>query len=126
MSYTIYERCNHTELYQICLRLGFRVKPSEPREKLIAYILGDEEPQELGPGDHAIDSWRDGLIGFADDRWKVLGTQLKCPLRFLKHPTTPNPKPCYGCIDTQVIACICQNKEHQHLIEPFRLNKKNR
>jgi hypothetical protein len=87
---------------------------------MIAYLQGDEEVPLLYDEDHSIHCYRHALIDFVRDYWKKLATQITCPMKDL--PT--NPRPCFGCLDTQVIACIVNNKENEKLIESYRLKRK--
>ena len=102
------ERLNHTELYQACSQAGFKVHPRATREELIAYLTGEQEPPPLDEATHPIDSWRHGIIGFLANYWAQLQPQLKCPAKMLRHPTEPDPRPCFRCLDTQVLACVVQ------------------
>lgn len=115
---------NRSELYQTCTRVGIKVRPNESREAMIAYLEGVEEPPELPDEDHVIHTWRHGLIGFVSDNWEKLATQLECPMKDLKHPTEPNPRPCFGCNDPQVITCLIHNKHNAERIKVFRLRRK--
>jgi hypothetical protein len=115
---------NHTELYQLCLQARIRAHPATPREYMMAYLTGDADPPEDFPGNHPIDNWRSGIIGFLNDHWATLEPQIKCPAKMMRHPTQPNPQPCYGCLDAQVIACVVQNAKVLHLIELHKPNKR--
>jgi len=112
---------NHTELYQTCRRVGLNVRPNATIPQLIAYIMGDEVPPPLDEATHPIDSWRHGIIGFLLDHWTTLEPQIKCPAKNLRHPTEPNLRPCFGCVDAQVITCVTQNDgKVEHLIQLHR------
>ena len=103
------------------------VHPASTREELINYLMGEQEPPELDEADHPVDSWRHGIIGFVSDHWAVLEPQLTCPAKDLRHPTTPNPRPCFGCLDTQVFTCIVKNSgKNEHLINTHRPKGKKR
>jgi hypothetical protein len=107
-----WDRVNDTELYQLCRRAGLLALPSFPREKLIALIEGLEEQEQI---EHPIDAWRDAIMVFVNDFWPKLQSQLTCPAK------TRDPKACYGCVDTQVYACIVGNEA----CEPYiRLRRK--
>lgn len=121
-----FEAYNHTELYQTCLNAGILVRPNESREEMIAFIEGRKEPPAITEADHVFHTWRHGIIGFINEYWRRLETQLTCPARLMKHPTTPNPKPCFGCLDTQVVYCLVNNLENQKFIEAHRLVRKPR
>lgn len=112
MSSVNFNSCNDTELYQLCRRIEIPVLPSTPRDKLISYLTGEEEPV---PVSHPIDQWRHGLMGFILDHWAVLEPQLTCPAK------SKNPRECFGCVDTQVMTCIVQNPANEPLI---KLHKK--
>lgn len=114
-------KLNHTELYQTCRRAGINVLPNATREQLISYLMGEEEPSPIDEASHPIDAWRHGIIGFLLDHWKTLEPQIKCPAKNLRHPTNPDPRPCFGCVGTQVIACVAQNDgKVEHLIQLHR------
>lgn len=118
-------RLNRTELYQMCRGAGVNVTPSATREELIAFLTGEAEPQGVNEATHPIDSWRHGIIGFLGDHWSTLEPQIKCPAKNLRHPTNPNPRPCFGCLDAQVIACVSQNTiQVEHLIRAHRPSTK--
>lgn len=121
-----FEAYNHTELYQTCLHAGILVRPNESREEMIAFIEGWKEPPALTEADHVFHTWRHGIIGFINEYWRRLETQLTCPARMLKHPTTPNPKPCFGCLDTQVVYCLVNNIVNAKFIEAHRLVRRPR
>jgi hypothetical protein len=110
MSLPDFSRCNHTELFQLCLRSGINVVPSATKEQLIAYLTIEEPPPEASQ----IDMWRRGLTGFVFQYWSRLEPQLTCPIR------SKDPKSCWGCLDAQVIACVVQNPKNEHLIELHR------
>lgn len=116
-----FEAYNHTELYQACIDAGILVRPNEPRPEMIAYLEGLKEPPPITDADHVFNGWRHGFIGFFNEYWRKLETQLVCPARMMKHPTTPNPKPCFGCLDAQVVHCLVHNPENASFIEAHRL-----
>ncbi len=121
-----FEAYNHTELYQTCMQAGILVRPNEGREEMIAYLEGWKEPPVLSDADHVFHTWRHGIINFINEYWSKLETQLMCPARLMKHPTTPNPKPCFGCLDAQVVHCLVSNPENASLIEAHRLVRRPR
>ena len=102
----LYQRCNRTELLQRCALAGLKVRPNEATESLLSYLVELEDPPTYRPGEYSIDTWRDALILFFLDCWKMIRTQITCPARYLKDPINPKPKPCYGCTDMQVIHCV--------------------
>lgn len=113
-----YDRYNFTELYQMCVRAQLRVRPNTARENLIAYLEGEAEPPEVDEDDNIFNSWRNAFIAFLHEHWKKIETQITCPAKDLK---TTNPRPCFGCLDAQVITCIIQNSESEKLIDAHRL-----
>ena len=110
----LFTDCNHTELYQICRRQGLKVLPSEPREKLIAYLMGEEEPNAT---DHVVDSWRNGIMGFLLDHWQTVRSQLTCPAK------SGNPNACFACTDSMVISCVANSGPGNE--ELIQLRRKN-
>jgi len=121
-----FEAYNHTELYQSCISANIMVRPNEAREEMIAYLEGLKEPPPLAEADQVFNSWRNGFINFFNEYWRKLETQLVCPARMMKHPTHPNPKPCFGCLDAQVVHCLVSNPENASLIEAHRLVRRPR
>jgi len=107
---SIFDRCNHTELYQMCRELGLPAIPSMTREQLAALML-DETPTEEP---NVFDSWRHGLAGFVLSHWAVLQNQVSCPLK------SQNPLACFTCLDTQVVSCVVGNPKNEHLIQLHR------
>ena len=104
-----FEQCNHTELYQICQRLHLNVHPGLSKGTLIALLLGEEEPSPEWT--NAIDSWRHAIMAFLLDHWQVVRAQLACPAK------TGDPLACFNCIDAQVVSCLVQNADEEHLIQ---------
>jgi hypothetical protein len=104
---TPFDRFNYTELYQACRSAGIPALPSEPREKLIRYLEGEEEP---APNENMFNRWRHGLMGFILDYWPKLEAQLTCPAR------SKDPLSCFQCEDAQVVTCVVQNKQYEQLI----------
>lgn len=104
-------RCNETELYQLCRRAGLPIHPSATKEYMINVLIGEEEPN---PQEHPIDSWREGITGFVFEYWQRLEPQLTCPIR------SKDPKSCWGCLDTQVMACVVQNPSNEYRIQLHR------
>jgi hypothetical protein len=112
-------RCNRTELYQLCRRLGLNAHPTATREGLIALLLGAvRAPAQRNP----VDLWRDAIIGLLTEHWTVLKPQLKCPAKDMDNPDPEkhNPKPCYGCHDVQVITCVVQNGANEARLRAFK------
>jgi hypothetical protein len=93
---------------------GIVVLPSETREKIIAYLLGEEEPPIV---EHGLNSWRHGIMGFVLEHWRALETQLTCPAK------TKDPRACFQCVDAQVISCLVSNERDLHLIQLHRKNQ---
>lgn len=107
--YALFERLNHTELYQIARAAGFVVMPTLSREALIRIIIHDQPPPALEQ--HTIDAWRRAIMHFIIDHRRVLETQLTCPARSFREDA------CFECIDTQVVSCLTANAENIHLIQ---------
>lgn len=105
-----FDRCNHTELYQLCRRLSLPALPSMGREQLAGLLVGEELPPAL----HPFDPWRHGLAGFVLGHWHVLQNQVSCPLK------SKDPLSCFGCLDTQVVSCVVGNPKNEHLIQIHR------
>lgn len=103
----VFDRYNYTELYQACRSAGIVCLPSEPREKLIAYLEGEAEP-EVDIND--FDRWRHGIMGFLLEYWVKVEAQLKCPAK------SGDPKACFQCIDQQVVFCLVEQQRHERLI----------
>lgn len=73
-------------------------------------LLGElEAPQ----GINDIDLWRRGLKGFVHERWAVLQPQLTCPIR-------RDINACTGCLDTQVVTCVVEQRDNEPLIQLHR------
>lgn len=106
-----FDSCNDTELYQLCLRAGASVSPSTPRGVLESCLTGVQD----GDGEpHPIHPWRHGLTGFVMDHWVMLEPQLTCPLK------SKDPKSCWGCVDTRVVACVEQSSYYLTEISKHR------
>jgi hypothetical protein len=120
-----WEKFNYTELHQMCIRAGLAVLPTTPRDMLIAYLEGTEEPEDIDENDNVLNSWRNAFIAFLLDQWKKMATQITCPAKALKDPINPNPRPCFGCTDVQVITCLVQNHSAEDLIAPYRLVRRS-
>lgn len=124
-----YEACNRTELYQLCARVGLVTSPAATREKLVSYLLGEEEPPAV---EHPMHVWRNGLIGLIQDYWTGIEAQLRCPAKELGppaqegEPAKPDPSDykspiaCYRCVDTRVVSCLVENAPHEGLIQLHR------
>jgi hypothetical protein len=121
------QRCNRTELYQLCRRAGINVHPGTPREWLIGFLLGDYEAPKMSEEEHPVDRWRVALIRFIEDYWARLQPQLKCPAKDLKHPNAEqrNTRPCFGCSDMQVMNCLADNANNIERIRLYILRRKS-
>lgn len=108
------EACNRTELYQLCIRSGLNVQPNSSRQYLIGVLMGEEAESNLP---NAIDTYRVAIMQFVEDHWAVLEPQLTCPAK------TRDPKACFGCVDAQVMTCIVQNPDNEHLIQLHRTRR---
>lgn len=109
--YELFDRCNHTELYQFAREAGHNVQPNWDRDSLIRVIIGDVEPPNA---EHDIDEWRLALMRFVIDHRTTLESQLTCPAK------TMDPRACFNCVDAQVIACLVENKQYKKLIQIHR------
>ncbi len=108
---TMFDKCNHTELYQLCRMRNLPALPSMSREQLAELMFSETQPEVLP---HSIDSWRHGLAGFVLSHWHVLQNQISCPLK------SKDPMSCFGCLDTQVVSCVVGNPKNEHLIQLHR------
>lgn len=90
----MWERCNKTELLQVCLDAQLPVSPRMSREELLQVLEGTGTPAA-----NEMDEWRDALAAFIDDHWQKLRAQLTCPAK------NHDPSACYGCLDAQVAVC---------------------
>jgi hypothetical protein len=105
---TLFDKFNHTELYQACRSAGIHALPSESKEKLIAYLESEEVPPS--ENENMFDRWRHGIMGFLLEFWPKVEAQLTCPAR------SKDPLSCFKCEDTQVVTCMVQNKQYEKLI----------
>lgn len=105
------KQCNHTELYQLCRRKGLNVGAWMSEQSLIDAFLSDTVTHTTA---NVFDTWRNGLTGFVFEHWKVLEPQLTCPIR------SKDPKSCWGCLDTQVIACVNGTAQYEQAIQLHR------
>lgn len=105
----VLERCNHTELYQLCREQDIRAAPSSTRDQLISYLAGEAEPPATEYNE--IDSWRHGIMGFLLDHWEVVRSQLECPAQ------SGDPRACFGCVDAMVLSCVTDNEQNEMLIQ---------
>lgn len=108
MPSSIFDKCNHTELYQSAIDAGLPAQPTNSKEELAAMLEGTLEPE---PKYHIVDSYRDAIMAFVNDYKIKLASQLTCPAKSL------DPRACYGCIDTQVIACVIKNAPVEQYIQ---------
>lgn len=113
--FELFERCNRTELLQILTRLGIPAPPSTPKERLIAVLLGEEEPDP--EWQNVMNSWRHGIMGFLLDHWEIARSQLECPAK------SGDPRACFGCIDAQVLSCLVENEAEEQYIQLRRKNE---
>lgn len=104
------ERCNRTELYQVCRGAGLNPSPRASREDLIQLLLA---LRDRSSETHGIDLWRNGIKGFATQYYHVLQPQLTCPLR-------QSLDACKNCLDSQVVACLIEQGDKEHLIRLHR------
>lgn len=104
------DRCNRTELYQLCVRAKKNPPSHASREELVQLFLGVKEPHTEN---HNIDLWREGIKGFVKEHFSVLQPQLTCPIR-------QDIDGCKGCLDVQVVSCIVEQKDCEPLIQLHR------
>lgn len=125
---SVFDGYNHTELYQTCIDAGIVVRPNEPREAMVRYLEALEEPPPINEANHVFHNWRHGIIGFLNEYWRDIQTQIICPARTMRDPINPNPRPCFGCIDMQVTTCLVTNDEGDtpELIDKHRLVRRPR
>jgi len=118
---SVWQGLNRTELYQLCRRAGMNVHPLTDPRYLAAYLDGEVEPPPCDETSHPIDRCRHAIIGFLDEYWARVHPQLKCPARNLNNPdeTKRDRRPCFGCTDLQVVACIEQNGKNESLIRLY-------
>jgi hypothetical protein len=110
----LFERLNHTELFQIARRAGHNVFPNLAREALIQIIISEEQVQAPL---NDIDATRFAIMRFIIDHRKKLETQISCPAKSFKEDA------CFTCVDAQVLSCFINNgANNQRLIQ---LHKKN-
>lgn len=95
---------NRTELVQLCRHAGLHPHPGASRQALVQ-LLGRAVPDQGEDGD-PMNRWRKGLIAVIDQYWSQIAPSLVCPARMLKHPVTPDPRPCFKCMDAQVMSCV--------------------
>lgn len=106
--YELLDGCNHTELHQICQRLGLRVSPALPKQELIALILGGA----AGPAPlDVVDELRFAIMDFLLDHWTLVRSQVQCPAKSGKRDA------CFQCTDAQVIACIVRSPKNEQRIQ---------
>ncbi len=109
---------NRTELYQLCRKAGLIIHPATPREYMMKYLSGELTPPLMTEVNHPVDMWRHGIIGFLLEYWGRIHAQLKCPAKNLRHPDEAkrDARPCFGCLDQQVMTCVVSNAKHEHII----------
>jgi hypothetical protein len=83
---------------------------------MVALLEGAAEQE--GEVDHPVDAWRDALMRFIEDYWVKIQSQITCPAK------SREPKACYGCVDTQVYACLMKNP--QPILHQITLRKKKK
>lgn len=113
--YALFERLNHSELYQLARRNGHVVFPNLSRDALITVILEEQPPPAI---QHDIDEWRLAIMRFIIDHRRVLETQITCPAKSFKEDA------CFGCIDMQVVHCLTSNGTENYKLIELRKKKK--
>lgn len=110
--FRLFERLNHTELYQIAREAGHVVMPNLSRESLILILIHEYLPPPLA--EHTFDEWRWAIMRFLIDHRRTLETQISCPARSFQEDA------CFGCVDVQVVSCLNDNIKSIHLIQLHR------
>lgn len=106
-----WEKCNHTELLQVCHQAGLPALPTYSKEHLIALLEGTAETQQAQYDEYVVNQWRDAIMAMVIEYWARLRSQLTCPAK------TQDPRACYGCVDTKVYACLVENEAMEPIIE---------
>lgn len=92
------------------MKSGLKPPSYSSKPYLVAYFLGFE----VVPGERReVDTWREGLKGFVQERWAVLQPQLTCPIR-------ADIDACKTCLDAQVVACVVEQRDYEQLIQLHR------
>lgn len=112
------QRCNRTELYQMCRDAQIFIHPFTPKEALIGYLIGVYQPPAMTEQQQPVNRWRYALIGFLSEHWMRVHPQLKCPAKRMRDPDPQErlEKPCFTCTDVQVMSCVVGNADHEDLI----------
>lgn len=76
--------------------------------------------------EHPVDKWRLTIISFLLDYWERVHPQLQCPAKDMKHPDPAqrNERPCFGCSDLQVMACVADNGKNESRIRAYQPGRK--
>jgi hypothetical protein len=90
--------------------VGLNPPPSASRRELCDLLLGFTESSTT---ESEIDLWRKGLKGFVKERWQTLQPQLTCPIRH-------DIDACKGCLDTQVVTCVVEQRHYEPFIQLHR------
>jgi hypothetical protein len=109
------QRLNRTELYQLCMKAELLVHPASPKEHLIKCLTGEYLPPPWTEEDHPAHRWRFAIINFISEYWSGLHAQLRCPARNLRNPDPEqqDPRPCFKCMDHQVLSCVADNRKYE-------------
>lgn len=123
---SVFAAYNHTELIQACAAAGILVRPNESKEGMIAYLEGASEPPDMEEDDNAINNWRNAFHGFFREHWKGIETQITCPARHMMDKVNPQPRPCYGCSDMQVMACVAILDKNEEKVRKHKVARRPR
>ena len=76
--------------------------------------------------EHPVDKWRLTIISFLLDYWVLVHPLLLCPAKDMKHPDPAqrNERPCFGCSDLQVMACVADNGKNESRIRAYQPGRK--
>ncbi len=79
------------------------------------YLTGEFLPPSWEEEDHPVHKWRYAIIKFLSEYWANVHAQLKCPARNLRNPdeSMRDTRPCFGCLDHQVISCVTNNAKYE-------------
>lgn len=121
---SVFAAYNHTELIQTCAAAGILVRPNESREGMIAYLEGAASPPAIAEDDNAVNNWRNAFHGFFREYWKAIETQITCPARHMMDKVNPQPRPCYGCSDMQVMACVATLKQNEDKVRKHKVARR--
>lgn len=103
---------NHTELYQLARALNLPVYPHTATGDVRSLLR--EEAVSAEYKSHPIDEYRHGIMQMLLEYWDGVSAQLSCPAK------SGDPRACFGCIDSQVLSCVVENRDHLVTIRNLR------